>query len=400
MGASFRFIHCADLHLGSRFVGIASISRENGRRMMESTFAAMDNIVAKAKLEKVDFVIFSGDIFDDRNETPLVRAKFAEALAEIGVPCYIAYGNHDYARRWEESIPLPGNAYVFPDKVACQCYPSENDCAVRIYGVSHSTRRVARDLTEDIRDKSDVFCIAAVHCNVDPPSGSESAYAPCSLKDLLKKGIDYWALGHIHKRAVLSEYPHVVYPGNTQGRDISESGLKGAYIVSVKNGRVSDLSFFQTGEIVWESIEADISGRKDLNALIGDIMPLVQSNMFIRLTLRGSGPLDRVLRLDRRGFIDLVEAKTGCECADVVLNTLPEMDMEKKRGAGDFMSAIIEYGSRISQMGRSDIIDAICSTDASGKIRENFEAMSTEDLQRLINDAVLLILEKSMEGAR
>ncbi len=398
MGGSFRFIHCADLHLGSRFVGIASSDPEKGRRMKESTFNALGNIVRKAKEENVDFVVLSGDIFDDSNETPLTRAVFADALKEIGVPCYIAYGNHDYAGRWADSIPLPDNAFVFPDEAACFCYPSEEGCIARIYGISHSVRHVTRDLTEGISDDSGIFSLAAVHCDVDPPAGSGSVYAPCSLRSLLNKGIDYWALGHIHKRSILNEYPHVVYPGNTQGRDIGESGRKGAYLVTVRNGRVSDMSFFQTGEIVWDSIVADITGRNDVNALVNDLMPQVRSNMFIRLTLKGHGPLDRILRLDRQGFRELVETKTGCECADLVVSTLPEIDLERRRDTGDFISAIIEYGDRISNMDRNDMIDAVCSTGASDAIRDSFEAMSTEELRSLVSDAVLLIIEKSEEG--
>ncbi|MDD4244615.1 MAG: DNA repair exonuclease [Candidatus Methanomethylophilaceae archaeon] len=400
MGGSFRFIHCADLHLGSRFVGIASLDSEKGRRMKESTFTALKNIVKKAKQENVDFVIFSGDIFDDSNETPLTRANFADALRELSIPCYIAYGNHDYARRWADSIPLPDNALVFPDEAVCFHYPSEEDCIARIYGVSHSVRHVSRDLTEGIKGEDGVFCLAAVHCDVDPPAGSEDAYAPCSLRSLLNKGIDYWALGHIHKRGVLNEYPHVVYPGNTQGRDVSENGRKGAYLVTVRDGRVSDMSFFQTGDIVWETIEMDITGRNDVNSLISELIPLAQNNMFIRLILKGHGPLDRILRLEKHGFKELVEARTGCECADLVVNTLPEIDMEKKRNAGDFMSAIIEYGDRVSHMRREDLVKAVCSNCASDKVRDIFDKMSTDELQNLVNDAVLMIIEKSMEGAR
>ena len=112
MSASFRFIHCADLHLGSTFTGLSSNDAELGKRMRDSLFDALDAIVRKAKEEKVDFVIFSGDIFDDSNETPLTRSRFADALAEIRVPCFISFGNHDFKRRWEQTIPFPKNSFV------------------------------------------------------------------------------------------------------------------------------------------------------------------------------------------------------------------------------------------------------------------------------------------------
>ena len=83
MGASFKFIHCADLHLGSTFTGLSSSDPELGERMRGSVFESLDAIVSKAKEEKVDFVLFSGDIFDSSNETPLTRSRFADALEEI-----------------------------------------------------------------------------------------------------------------------------------------------------------------------------------------------------------------------------------------------------------------------------------------------------------------------------
>ncbi len=47
-----------------------------------------------------------------------------------------------------------------------------------------------------------------------------------ACKKLAKKGFDYWALGHIHKRQLLAESPSIYYPGNIQGRNRKESGEK------------------------------------------------------------------------------------------------------------------------------------------------------------------------------
>ena len=63
MSAPIRFIHCADLHLGSRFVGISTEDKELGKRMRSATFNALDEIVNKAMHEAVDFIVFSGDIY-------------------------------------------------------------------------------------------------------------------------------------------------------------------------------------------------------------------------------------------------------------------------------------------------------------------------------------------------
>ncbi len=39
--------------------------------------------------------------------------------------------------------------------------------------------------------------------------------------------MDYWALGHIHKHEILCEKPYIVYAGNPQGLDCTETGPRG-----------------------------------------------------------------------------------------------------------------------------------------------------------------------------
>ena len=51
---------------------------------------------------------------------------------------------------------------------------------------------------------------------------------PATLEQLVSHGYDYWALGHVHGFAVLSEAPHIVYSGNLQGRDPRETGRQRA----------------------------------------------------------------------------------------------------------------------------------------------------------------------------
>ena len=71
-----------------------------------------------------------------------------------------------------------------------------------------------------------------LHTSCDGKPGHAS-YAPCSSGDLVARGYHYWALGHVHQFEVLHEFPHIVYPGNLQGRSVRDTGPKGAMRVSV-----------------------------------------------------------------------------------------------------------------------------------------------------------------------
>lgn len=60
----FRFLHAADLHLDSRFVGLAQLPQAVRSYLRESTFAALGRLVGVAVEEEVDFVVISGDVYD------------------------------------------------------------------------------------------------------------------------------------------------------------------------------------------------------------------------------------------------------------------------------------------------------------------------------------------------
>ncbi len=397
MAAPIRFIHCADLHLGSRFVGISKEDPELGSRMVGSTYQALDNIVVKANREAVDFVIFAGDIFDERNETPYTRSYFADALSRINAPCYIAYGNHDYKRRWEDSIPLPKNAYVFGDTPDTFLYPPiESEAVVEIVGVSHSKKETPENLTSLIRGSSKRFTIGVVHCDVN--GDAESKYSPVRVNEMLNNGVNYWALGHIHKSEIVSTEPYIVYPGNTQGRDPSESGPKGAYLVTVVDNKVVKTDFFETHQVLWQDISIVIDDEMNLSQFIEEIVERRVEDALIRVVVTGSGPLNRGLRFDTDAIRDMIEVTTGCVCTGLIVDTSPPFDLNERVKVGDFVSSVISTGTDYASKNASELIDIICNTHASMTIRHVFEDMEPEELRALVQDAMKLVVERMIGG--
>ena len=398
MTSGFKFIHCADLHLDTPFKNIAFDDQALSARMVKSSFTALDRIIDKAVMENVDFIIFSGDIFDADSGTPGSRYRFAEALKRFGKRCYIAYGNHDYRRQWEDSIPFPENVVVFPGTVENIPFPSEENKLTDVIGISHSVKNEPKDLTKDIRG-SDTFSIAVVHCDVDAVSEGKR-YAPCRLDDLLNKKIDYWALGHIHKRSIMNEYPHVVYPGNTQGRSPKETGEKGAYLVTVNDNRVTKTEFFRTGPILWNEVCADITGIRSIDDLIDQIQRSTEKGSIIHLKITGRGELDGFIRLQKPTFIRMTESRTGTKIESLSIQSIPDIDIEERKKTGDFSSVMILESEMIMSSGREKLIDEICSSNASKKIRYIFERMTDEELKEIVNDARMTLLEKLTEGMK
>ncbi len=95
--------------------------------------------------------------------------------------------------------------------------------------------------------------------------------------------MDYWALGHIHKRQVLSaEHPAVIYPGNTQARHMKETGEKGYYLVHVTNGEIS-YEFQRAHDVLWEKAAVDVTEAKNMTVLFQMV-----EDTFSKLRKKGS----------------------------------------------------------------------------------------------------------------
>ena len=105
------------------------------------------------------------------------------------------------------------------------------------------------------RQTGDRYAVGVLHTQVD---GTDSSYAPCSLTDLKESGMDYWALGHVHKHGILCESPYVVYAGNPQGLDCTETGPRGCYYVEAGPYGTTNVQFVDTSVARWETVSIPI----------------------------------------------------------------------------------------------------------------------------------------------
>ena len=156
-------------------------------------------------------------------------------LGRAGIPVFVIKGNHDAHSVVTRSITLPSNVTVFGVRSA-ETHVIEH-LGVALHGQSFADRQVPENLARDYpAPMPGMFNIGILHTSLTgrPPHAD---YAPCTLDDLRMRGYDYWALGHVHAFEVISQDPFVVYPGNIQGRNIRETGEKGAVLVSVSDGR-------------------------------------------------------------------------------------------------------------------------------------------------------------------
>ncbi|MEH7254175.1 DNA repair exonuclease [Neobacillus niacini] len=253
------FIHAADLHLDSPMVGLKHLPANILSKVRESTFGALERLTAAAIDRNVDFVIIAGDLYDGEDRSLRAQSRFRNEMKKLlqhNIPVYVIHGNHDHLNGSWVHLEMPENVHVFGSELEMKILETKRGETIHLYGFSYLQRHVFDKRIEDYQkiDPAD-FHIGILHGN-EGGSTDHDNYAPFSIKDLHDKQFDYWALGHIHKRTILSENPPIIYPGNTQGRNKKELGIKGCYHVML-NEIETKKEFVETSNVIWDEVSID-----------------------------------------------------------------------------------------------------------------------------------------------
>lgn len=372
MTVPFRFIHAADLHLDSPFRGLAKAPERVRDALTDSTFSALRHLTQTAVREKVDFIVLAGDLFDEADRSlraQLMLVREWEKLEEHGIAVFVVHGNHDPLNGARAALTLPQNVHVFgADQMEYRpAYRRSGELAAFVYGVSYGTRAVTENLAAGYRIQPEApFHIALLHGNVDG-DGTHDPYAPCTLEDLTGgKGFDYWALGHIHHRKVLHQYPHVVYAGNTQGRNPRETGEKGCYVVDVTAARSIQLTFVPLDEVRWLDYAFRIDEIHSEQELLQQLAGLVEQltleadgrSLMLRLYLSGRGPLHN--KLTERAVVrtlleqlqegqQLTDGEPWVFVYDIAANTGAELNWNELKAEDSFAGELFRLSARLAE---------------------------------------------------
>jgi DNA repair protein SbcD/Mre11 len=254
---SVTFIHVADLHLDSPFLGLPPLPKELKRRIQESTFRSFSKIIDIAIDKRIDFLLISGDIYDGEDRSIKAQARLRKELVRLhekNIPVYMIHGNHDHLGGNWTTLELPPNVHVFGDQVERKRLVKTDGTTVHLYGFSYPKRHVYESLLSFYKKEGEAtFHIGLLHGQVEG-NNDHTPYAPFTVQQLLTKGFDYWALGHIHKQQILHMDPPMVYPGNIQGRHRKEQGEKGGYLVTLTEHSEPSMTFLATSDVNWETI--------------------------------------------------------------------------------------------------------------------------------------------------
>ncbi|PFI28864.1 DNA repair exonuclease [Bacillus thuringiensis] len=406
-----KFIHAADLHLDSPFKGMEmNVAQSVWERMKQSTFESFERIVDKAIQERVDFVLLAGDLYDA--ETRSLRAQVfvreqMKRLSQYDIPVFIIHGNHDHLGGSWAAIEFPENVHVFTEPyVEEKSFYKNGELLASIYGFSYLQQAVTDNMTAQYTKMSDApFHIGMLHGSVEGDA-EHNRYAPFQIRELKEKQFDYWALGHIHKREILSEEPYIIYPGNIQGRHRKETGEKGAYLIELtKQG--THCSFFHTADVVWDEIEVCIDGLETVDELMTSMSTAMnecrreEEGTLLTVVFTGQGPLSSYL-LDEKRVEEIFHIlASGEERKDFVYamkwknETVSFAEIERLKAENHFVGSVLKELEAFTNM------DGVLRTIWTSPVaRNSIESFTEDEKKEIQKEAENIILEQLFQQER
>jgi DNA repair protein SbcD/Mre11 len=277
-----RFLHVADVHLGfDRY--------DSKERTLDFFYAFHDALEKYAIAEAVNFVVIAGDLFEHRMIQPAIlnQAEIClELLRDAGIPALAIEGNHDnrpYGTKtnWlryladnnllillEPNVQGAGEPVYTPWDGQTGGY-IDLDCGVRVLGsywYGASAPMAIAQLADTIPKlpSGPPHSVLLFHHGLE---GEIARYAGAlrysEFLPLKQAGVDYLALGHIHKN-----YSHenwIFNPGSVEANSIEESKYqRGVYLVELSsNGIQADLKQDYRQRPIWR-LKLTLNGQESV----------------------------------------------------------------------------------------------------------------------------------------
>jgi len=424
---SFRFLHTADLHLGTPFQGLQrdmpAQSLEQLRRSVNESF---DRMIEVAIAQNVEFIVIAGDLFDSKSVS--IRHHFALQrgfleLEKQGIDVYLCHGNHDPL---SSSMPLswPPNVHVFPGapivrnelyRVPSVLHQTRTGQCVQITGFSYPQAQLFESFASAfVRAGEADFSIGLYH-GVVGSAGHHSNYCATSVDELIRQNFDYWALGHIHQPQVIRlAEPTIVYAGNPQGRHIRELGWRGCVLVDVQSPSAVVMQRIETSTVVWDIVHTPIDGCISLNQVIAKAIDALSATAqkyggmacIVRLQLTGQTPVHALLLASESELIEQIDIELEHRQISVIVEqyqfkTQPMLDFEVLEQSVEFVGEFLRLAKRYESdiEGTRKQIAYLLKDVYHAKNELLLDDLSDDDILDLLHNAKHLVLQNTWEDS-
>ncbi len=248
-GDFMKFIHCADIHLGSALT--SHFGKEKADLRKREIRTAFSSMVDYAREENIPVILLCGDVFDSDRPSKKDKEFFYQVVKNNPTIDFLYLrGNHDQRSAYDQELP---NLKTFGSRWQSYRYGD-----VAIWGLEADETNEAA-LYSGLQVDSSCKNIVMLHGQISDCTGKDCICLP----RLREKYIDYLALGHIHsfecKR--LDSRGVWCYSGCLEGRGYDETGEKGFVVLDSDN--LSQPVFVKRSRRLIRRLELDLTGCED-----------------------------------------------------------------------------------------------------------------------------------------
>jgi exonuclease SbcD len=355
-----KLLHLADLHIGMENYGRLDPATGMHTRLLDY-LERLDEAIDYGLAEGADAVLIAGDVYKNRTPNPTHQREFARRVRRIrkaGLPIFILIGNHDVspaagrAHSIEifdtldvEGVTIADRAALHrietragPLQIIALPWVTRHNLLTKeelklasfleietmlIERIENFLRRTAESLDPDIP------AVLAAHGTIDGATVGAERQIMLGKDLVLPKsfvalpGVDYVAMGHIHKHQSLGAHPPVVYPGSIERIDFGEEREdKGCVLVELERGR-ADWQFHKLAARPFVTIDVDVRNSPEPQARVAAaIEKRALAGAVVRVQIEASAEQAALLRteeiqqqLDEAGVFQVAAIATEVERA-------------------------------------------------------------------------------------
>ncbi len=295
----FKFLHAANLYLNHQLVGTGYLNDDAQKIVQQATNAAFQNLVEEAIAWEVDFVLLTGNTFDETDESLGARVELLAGLSLLhraNIPTFILPGQVDPYDVWHRITGLPDSVTLIDPQ-------SSN-----LFSVESKEKLIAQ--------------IGTVRSFQSQPSRSSFQIAMTATDEIderlkqqtLSGAVNYLAMGGRTRQTVKSSTGTLHAPGGIQGIIATDIGERGCSLVEVNPLTEIDqkpsieIEFLPVATVRWESPVVQTSRyanrealSKQMSQALEEVQPQPHEKLWLlQWTLYNSGTLSSLLQEEKK----------------------------------------------------------------------------------------------------
>ncbi len=408
-----KYAHLADLHLGSW----------RDQKMRDLSTQVFLKALEQCVEQKVDFILFSGDLFNTSLpslDTLKIVTKSLKELQEKNIPLYAIAGSHDFSPSGKTMLDVLENAGLLTNVCKGSVdeqgnlhlkFTLDQKTGTKITGMLGKKGLLDRvyyqnlsleDLENELGYK--IFLFHTTLTELKPKHLEKMESQPLSF---LPKGFNYYAGGHVHhpSKIEVESYGTLTYPGALFPNNFSELeqySKGGYYLVEVDN---KDNNHSQ--EISWIPLEVIKHQKVNINCnhknpeQINKEMVQLLSSLQVKdllITLRLFGKLENgnSSSIDFKNIVDLLYQKGAYfvmknttqleneEFEEIALASLPTENLEEQT-IQEHLQQNKLFDKEMEFNLTKSLLNSLNTIKREGETISDFQKRVEEDTNKLLN---------------